>query len=136
MANSISGDREIKMMQAYWDSMEREFMMKAGQIAIPGEIENNHENSFFSEQIYEQLPFPLSYITDPFKPGREKDMALLTGLVLLSGCFGNVQGVYDGRIVYPMLFVFISAPAAFGKGNVSLIRLILKEVEKKDEERV
>lgn len=43
-------------------------------------------------------------------------------LVSLSACFHNVCGVYDGRIVYPNLYLFVIADAGMGKGALTLCR--------------
>jgi len=43
---------------------------------------------------------------------------------VLSGCFPNVYGLYDGREIYPNLYTYVSAPAASGKGTLAFSKYL------------
>ena len=78
-----------------------------------------------SEDDYLKLPEILREACNQFS-GREKDV-FLTGLITtLSSSMHNVTGVYDGGVVYPNLFSFVTAPAASGKGSIKYSKEILK----------
>ncbi|MEP7376542.1 MAG: DUF3987 domain-containing protein [Chitinophagaceae bacterium] len=70
----------------------------------------------FSDQIYQNLPPLLGEITKHFTDKREKDIALMSSLTVLSACFSNLKGKYRIDWVNPNLFSFIVAPPASGKG--------------------
>lgn len=69
-----------------------------------------------SEEVLNSLPPLLEKSVEVFTERREKDVFLTGALGVLSGCFPNVYGIYDGREVYPNLYTYVSAPAASGKG--------------------
>ncbi|WP_215136592.1 DUF3987 domain-containing protein [Hymenobacter sp. ISL-91] len=76
----------------------------------------------FPAEVYEALPRLLQECCQPFTAGHERDILLLGVLGVLSGCFLNVTGTYDGQTVWPMLYTFVIAPAANGKGGLSMAR--------------
>lgn len=94
-------------------------------------------NLLIKEDVYNNLPLILKSITDKFE-GRERDIILLSSLGVTSACLPNVQGLYDNRIVYTNLFVFIIAPPASGKGVMNWSSVLAKEINvsivKKNEE--
>lgn len=77
---------------------------------------------FISEEVYSNLPNFLKRGTDAFEIPREKDVFLTGALVILSGCFNTVKGIYDRRQYYPNLNCFIIAPPASGKGVLNSSR--------------
>lgn len=68
------------------------------------------------ENVYSNLPKFLSDFVSPFQEPTDRDVLLISGIGVMSGCVPNVKGVYFERDVYPNLNVFIVAPAAAGKG--------------------
>ena len=48
----------------------------------------------------------------------------------LSVCFHNVCGVYDDRIVYPNLYLFVVADAGMGKGALTLCRELVAPINR------
>ena len=73
------------------------------------------ETPTFPSDAYDDLPDFLRRCCQPFV-GREADVLLTSLLVVLSGVFPTVTGVYDGKKVGMNLYALISAPAANGKG--------------------
>ncbi|EEG43441.1 hypothetical protein Flav3CDRAFT_0919 [Flavobacteria bacterium MS024-3C] len=85
----------------------------------------SEDSPIISEEYYSKLPEVLREACNQFS-GREKDV-FLTGLITtLSSTMHNVTGVYDGGVVYPNLFSFVTAPAASGKGSIKYSKEILK----------
>lgn len=73
----------------------------------------------FPATVYEALPNFLRQCTQPFNTPREKDVVLTGALTVLSGCFPQVHGEYDGAQVGANLYSFTVAPAASGKGALA-----------------
>ncbi len=83
-------------------------------------------------QIYDKLPALLKESCSPFRDRHQKRDAFLTGaLGILSGLLPGVSGVYDNKLCYPNLFVFVVAPPASGKGAFNLARYLGKAYGKK-----
>jgi hypothetical protein len=81
------------------------------------------QTPFIAESIYEKLPAFIKSTTNLFN-GRERDVYFLGALTLLSACFPKVYGVYNNRRYRPNLFLFVSAPAASGKGVLNWVRML------------
>lgn len=92
------------------------------------EIENS---PLIPEFIYNLLPDILKEGSKVFKDQRERDVFLTGALGILSGCFGNVTGLYDGKEVAPNLYSFIVAPAANGKGVLTYAKALGMKIHKK-----
>ncbi len=88
------------------------------------------ERRKIESSIYERLPQELKSLTENFV-GREKDIVLLSSIGVLSNCFPNVYGVYDGNDVYPHLYTIIIAPPASGKGAMNYARLLIQDIHDK-----
>jgi len=85
----------------------------------------SEDSPMISEEDYSKLPEVLKEACNQFS-GREKDV-FLTGLITtISSSMHNVTGVYDGGVVYPNLFSFVTAPAASGKGSIKYSKEVLK----------
>ncbi len=82
------------------------------------------------DSIYQKLPTQLQEVTKEFD-GREKDIVLLSSLGVLSNCFPNLTGIYDGDRVHPHLYIIIIAPAASGKGVMNYARAIIQPIHDK-----
>ena len=79
------------------------------------------ENKALPNEIYQHLPEELKLATSNFT-GREKDIVLLSSLVVISGLLPNVYGKYDKKNVYANLYLLIIAPPASGKGVMNFSR--------------
>ncbi len=64
------------------------------------------------------------------KSDADADMMLLSAMTSMSACLPNVQGLYDNRVVYPNLFLFISAPASAGKGRLMMAKKIVEPIHR------
>ncbi len=88
------------------------------------EPESVKKRGVFPQQVYDRMPVifkdGLTVLTDEI----EKAVYLMGSLGIMSGLLPNVQGVYDGRIVYPNLFIYLLGPYGSGKGSLSYVREI------------
>ena len=82
----------------------------------------------FPECVFEQLPPFLSEIVSNSISEDDRDTILIGAIVCLSVCFYNVCGVYDERIVYPNLYLFVVADAGMGKGALTLCRELVAPI--------
>ena len=74
-------------------------------------IFEEEELPLFPEEVYSHLPpFLDSVMRSAISPS-DRDMLLIGAITVLSSTLGKVSGVYDERIVYPNLYLFVSADA-------------------------
>jgi hypothetical protein len=76
------------------------------------------------ESVFESLPPLLQRLCIEFTSVRERDIALLGSLGVLSSCFPSVTGIYDGKKITSNLNVFVTAPASAGKGALMFARYL------------
>ena len=76
----------------------------------------------FPEEIFEFLPPFLQKVVGNAISIEDRDVILLGAIGCLSVCFYNVCGVYDERVVYSNLYLFVVAEAGMGKGSLTLCR--------------
>ncbi len=69
------------------------------------------------DEVFSSLPDLLTKGCIAFPDKRERDVFLTGAITVLSGCFPNISGTYDGRTVNANLNCFIIAPPACGKGS-------------------
>ena len=74
------------------------------------------DNPVISDFVYENLPNLLKKGTELFSESIQRDILLTGSLGVFSGCFPTLTGLYNHKIVYPNLYVFVTAPAANSKG--------------------
>ena len=84
----------------------------------------------FAKKWEGMLPPIMNRILHNAKSDADADMMLLTAMASMSACLPNVQGLYDNRVVYPNLFLFISAPASAGKGRLMMAKKIVEPVHR------
>lgn len=78
------------------------------------------------DSLFAQLPDFLQKVVAKCSIKEERDLLLLGALVSLSACLHKMHGYYDGRKVYPNLFLYVTAQASESKGRISLCkRLVL-----------
>lgn len=82
----------------------------------------------FAPAVYASLPRLLADVTSYGISAEDTDMLLLGSLTALSSCLTQVSGVYGQRLVYPNLFLFVSAKASAGKGRLTLCRHLVDVV--------
>lgn len=82
----------------------------------------------FSQDIKDTLPGFLRKIADLSTSPEEADLLILGAITVFSSSLPNVYGNYDGREVYPNLFLFIAAQASAGKGKLSLCRHLVQPI--------
>ena len=91
-------------------------------------IKSADELPAFPECVFEQLPPFLCEVVDNSISVDDRDTILIGAIVCLSVCFHNVCGVYDERIVYPNLYLFVVADAGMGKGALTLCRELVAPI--------
>lgn len=90
------------------------------------------QHKYFPLDVYEKLPDLFKKCVSPFGDNRrEKDLMLLSSLVVLSACFPNVSGYYKRFRLYPNFYVFISAPASAGKSTLRWASCLGKPLQNK-----
>jgi len=82
----------------------------------------------FSQDIKDSLPEFLTRIINISNSDADADILLLGTLTVLSACMPHIYGVYDKRIIYPNLFVFVTARASSGKGRLTLCRYLVEPI--------
>lgn len=89
-------------------------------IATRGVIDPNPTTSFFGHSKIEtyMLPWMIQDIIDLGETPTEKDLLLLGSLTVISSMLPNVVGIYGRKRLHPNLYLFVSGPAASGKGAV------------------
>ena len=84
----------------------------------------------FAKKWEGMLPPIMNKILQNSSSLADADMMLLTAMASMSACLPNVQGLYKKRVVYPNLFLFISAPASAGKGRLMMAKKIVEPVHR------
>ncbi len=84
----------------------------------------------FPEAVYKQLPEFLQRVVKIAASNEERDILLLGSIVTLSSCLHKLFGIYDGKRVFPNLYVFITAQASAGKGRLVHCKQLVKPVHK------
>tara|TARA_R110001606_G_scaffold209615_1_gene356866 strand:+ start:3324 stop:5603 length:2280 start_codon:yes stop_codon:yes gene_type:complete len=82
----------------------------------------------FSTSLIPQLPQLLQNMVMHSKTDKEKDLILLGAITTISACLPNLYGIYDGDKIYPNLFLFVSAPAASGKGKIKFCKRLVNRI--------
>ncbi len=94
-------------------------------------IKEEGELPSLPDEVYDNLPSFLREVVDnAISPG-DRDVILLGAFVCLSSCLTNICGVYDERIVYPNLYLFVVADAGMGKGTLTLCRELVVPINRK-----
>lgn len=80
------------------------------------------------ESIFPVIPDFLQRAIEVADSKEERDILLLGALVAISACLPKVYGLYDGKKVYPNLYLFITAQASAGKGRLVHCKQLVKPV--------
>lgn len=86
--------------------------------------------SSFPDEVYANLPPFLLEVVNNSISSNDRDIILLGAIVCLSACLSNVCGVYDERIIYPNLYLFVIADAGMGKGALTLCRELVAPINR------
>lgn len=93
-------------------------------------IKSEEELPVFPACVFENLPPFLNEVVNNSISVDDRDTILIGAIVCLSVCFHNVCGVYDERIVYPNLYLFVVADAGMGKGALTLCRELVAPINR------
>ena len=91
-------------------------------------IKTENELPHFPEEIFGTLPPFLQKVVGNAISVEDRDVILLGAIGCLSVCFYNVCGVYDERVVYSNLYLFVVADAGMGKGALALCRELVAPI--------
>ncbi len=83
----------------------------------------------FWRQVRKKLPHIIEEIAACANSAEDADILILGSIVTLSSCLPNIYGIYGDRVVYPNLFLFVTAPASAGKGRVTLCRKLVQPIQ-------
>ncbi len=97
--------------------------------ALPVQLPN------FPESLFPQLPEFLKRVVQVAASAEEKDILLLGSITAISGCLPKLFGIYDGRKVFPNLFLFITAQASAGKGRLIHCRQLVHPIHRELRDR-
>lgn len=93
-------------------------------------IKGEEDLPVFPEEVYEELPLFLKEVVENAISKDDRGTVLIGAIATLSVCFPNVCGVYDERIVYPNLYLFVTAEAGMGKGALTLCRELITPINR------
>lgn len=93
-------------------------------------IKSEEELPAFPECVFDHLPSFLNEVVNNSISLDDRDTILIGAIVCLSACFHNICGVYDERIVYPNLYLFVVADAGMGKGALTLCRKLVAPINR------
>lgn len=92
--------------------------------------ENSYQMPIFPDSLFPELPEFLQKVVAVATSNEERDILLLGSLGALSACLPKVSGIYDGKRVFPNLFLFITAQASAGKGRLVHCRQLVNPIHK------
>lgn len=87
------------------------------------------------DELFPQLPDFLQRVTQIAVSKEERDILLLGSMVTISACFPKLYGIYDGRKVFPNLYLFVTAQASAGKGRLVHCKQLVKKVHQDQREQ-
>lgn len=84
----------------------------------------------FSDKLdSNKLPALLRVPVETQSEAEGRDKVILAALTLYSGAMPGVFGLYDGKRVYPPVYMLVDAPSGADKGIISDCRQLLKPIE-------
>ena len=96
----------------------------------------------FYSSVKGKLPRFLERIAEVNDSDADADMLILGSLAVLSACLPNISGIYAKRLIYPNMYLFVTARAGTGKGRLYLCKSIvepihdeLREIAEREEEK-
>jgi hypothetical protein len=94
------------------------------------ENQEPEEMPTFPDSLFPELPEFLQKVVAVATSNEERDILLLGSLGAISACLPKVSGIYDGKRVFPNLFLFITAQASAGKGRLVHCRQLVNPIHK------
>lgn len=93
-------------------------------------VKSEKELPSFPERVFDNLPPFLAEVVANAISTDDRDTILIGAIATLSVCFYNMSGVYDERIVYPNLYLFVAAEAGMGKGSLTLCHELVASINR------
>lgn len=94
------------------------------------EEENEVKLPCLNDEIFEHLPEFFKKVVIHSSTNEERDIMLLSAITVISSCLHKVSGIYDGKRVFPNLYLYITAQASAGKGKIGHCKQIVKPIHK------
>ena len=94
-------------------------------------VKQENELPRLPEEVFNALPSFLQKTVGNAISAEDRDVILLGAIGCLSVCFYNVCGVYDERVVYSNLYLFVVADAGMGKGALTLCRELVAPINQR-----
>ncbi|MBL7847278.1 MAG: DUF3987 domain-containing protein [Cyclobacteriaceae bacterium] len=95
------------------------------------EVSDHVETPLLPYRIFDKLPESIKKYSKQFSLVREKDISLLSLLVVLSSVLPNIVSRHRNKKIWAHLYLVVTAPPASGKGviadSISVVRKIEKE---------
>lgn len=83
----------------------------------------------FSDKLAGPLPGFLQKVVEVADSIEDADLLLIGAITTLSSCLPGISGVYDQRVVFANLYLFVTANASAGKGHLSLCRNLIDPID-------
>ncbi len=93
-------------------------------------VKAENELPSFPDRVFSDLPPFLAEVVANSISTDDRDVILIGAIATLSVCFYNMSGVYDERIVYPNLYLFVAAEAGMGKGSLTLCHDLVASINR------
>jgi hypothetical protein len=94
------------------------------------EIKDHIETPLIPLRVYSKLPQFFKRYTDQYNLVREKDVALLSSIVVMSSIIPNIVSRHRSKKIWAHLYLVVTAPPASGKGVIADTAAIIGEIEK------
>ena len=82
----------------------------------------------FYPKIHGHLPTLLQKVADKRDSDADADMLILGSLAVISACLPKVFGIYDKRVTYTNLYLFVTAGAGTGKGRLYFCHKLVEPI--------
>ena len=99
-----------------------------GGVAEVAELAEDNAPTFW-KKVRGKLPSIVEDIAENAQSAEDADILILGTIVTLSSCLPHVYGIYGDRVVFPNLFLFVTAPASAGKGRLTLCRKLVQPIQ-------
>ena len=80
------------------------------------------------DSIFPTLPAILQKVVAMAESKEERDIMLIGSMVSFGACLPKFHGYYDGKKMFPYLYLFITAPASAGKGRLALCKQLVMPI--------
>lgn len=100
-------------------------------------VETNEEDRslpLFEKSIYNHLPLLLHKAVTQMNTAQEKDLILIGSIATLSCALLPFRTTYNGRTIFPNIFLFVPGQAGSGKGRLDFCYRLVRpiHIEKRD----